>query len=97
MGYFSSNVRGKFRFFNILDFYLANDKDKKCFSNYYITQQSLLPSIEFNSLMELRNRYPFASGKRLGNIWKFIRPYDFKDIALQISTTSIAKVLLLFV
>uniref|UniRef100_A0A915NEQ2 Polycomb protein VEFS-Box domain-containing protein n=1 Tax=Meloidogyne javanica TaxID=6303 RepID=A0A915NEQ2_MELJA len=69
----------------------ANDKDKKCFSNYYITQQSLLPSIEFNSLMELRNRYPFASGKRLGNIWKFIRPYDFKDFALQISTASIAK------
>nr|CAD2205071.1 unnamed protein product [Meloidogyne enterolobii] len=69
----------------------ANDKDKKCFSNYYITQQSLLPSFEFNSLMDLRNRYPFASGKRLGNIWKFIRPYDFKDFALQISTASIAK------
>lgn len=47
--------------------------------------------IEFNSLLELRNRYPFASGKRLGNIWKFIRPYDFKDFSLQISTAPITK------
>lgn len=51
-----------------------------------------LPLIEFNSLLELRNRYPFASAKCLGNIWKFIRPYDFSDFSLQVSTAPVTKV-----
>ena len=53
-------------------------------------QQQSTATIEYKTVTELRARYPFASNKRVENIWKFVRQYDYHNFKTLISTSTAA-------